>query len=1342
MSKMTRNIAFRNWLKANRQIRNINRLNKLNLGNKLALITIACILPCVLLASWFINYKTKNLLLSETDKLVQVTLQNTYNLIEAELLNFQQDARVLASGASFAKALRSNNFERVNEELDLVAANSPELFYLALLNREKKLVAVNTVDFYKNKLSAQNAVGFSLEGIDLSTGFHLKLPAMGAPGYDPALKQLDAFNRTKSQWFSAPVLDDEETLGWVLLSYRFEEELTDKLNQAIRRLQAFDYPLVGGHLENDQGDQFAGMEIVKDEGYLKQSKDLYLGGEKLLLEFYFDEAGLSRPIKNQTFIVITAVIPLILVLVAGVLLASNRLILKRIRNLEGSANAFKAGQFDYRIADAGGDEITLLANAFNQMGSSLSEYKEEMETLVRKRTEEAEESSRFLSNVLNQAAEAIITIDEKGAILSFNQTAEEIFGYSFEEIEGKNIKILMPANIAGGHDDYFGNYKRSGRTDLFISGRELTAIRKSGERFPIELSVSQVDSPKGRFFTGLIRDISDKVASQKVIKDSQQQLELVVDNTAIAFWDWKIKTGEVQFNQRWAEIVGYTLDELDPLSIETWNHLAHPDDLAKSGELLSAHWSGDSERYICESRMLHKDGHWVWVLDTGRVVEWDESGDPIRMVGTHLDITEQKEAKQELARQQQLLEQMSIQGRIGAWEADLVNHSVYWSDMTKHIHEVADDFEPDLEEAIHFYKEGESRDIITSAVERAISLGAPWHEELQLVTAKGREIWVLATGRAEFNNGKCVRLFGSFQDIDRRVKVQQELAEAKEAAEEAAVAKSSFLASMSHEIRTPMNGVLGMLGLLQKSQLTNEQLHHVHLAKSSGESLLTLINDILDFSKVEAGKLDLEILDFDLRAMLGDFAESIAQKAQEKGLELILDMTNIQHSLVKGDPGRLRQILTNLVGNAIKFTASGEVIISACIVEHDEALTLSMSIRDTGIGIPASRVNSLFDSFTQVDASTTRKYGGTGLGLAICKQLCELMNGSISIESEEGKGSCVFFDIELQTSTESKTVMPVAHTQGAEILVVDDNETNLQVLATQLRFWGANVQEAGDAIEAMRLLDQRLASDEPNFQAAFVDYHMPFIDGAELGMRIRAKEECAPMKLVMMTAISNRGDAQFFARLGYDAYFPKPVTTSDLFNALSVVLDDGEALEKAEPLVTHHYLKELEAETVAEAQEESSEVNEAEDSNETLSADIEDEAVVVWPETVRILLVEDNYINQAVAQGIMEGMGLSCDIAGNGVEAIAALKQAPDDAPYTLLLMDCQMPEMDGYQATQEIRNGTAGEFYQEVSIVAMTANAMKGDKERCLEVGMNDYLSKPIEPVALQSMLKKWLFT
>jgi len=610
---------------------------------------------------------------------------------------------------------------------------------------------------------------------------------------------------------------------------------------------------------------------------------------------------------------------------------------------------------------------------------------------------------------------------------------------------------------------------------------------------------------------------------------------------------------------------------------------------------------------------------------------------------------------------------------------------------------------------------------------RTIASGKVWHSEICNKAKDGSIYWVDTT-IVPFtgDNGKPEKYIAIRTDVTARKKVEAELTEAKDIAEEAVMAKGQFLASMSHEIRTPMNGVLGMLGLLQNTDLNDEQHHRLSVAQSSAKSLLGLINDILDYSKVDAGKLELEILDFNLRDMLGDISDVMGYQAQAKDIELILDVKGIEYTMVRGDPGRVRQVITNLVSNAIKFTTEGEITISLELHEKtQDRLLLNCSVSDTGIGIPEDKVADLFSLFSQVDASTTRKYGGTGLGLSIAKKLCQLMGGDISVTSKEGEGSCFKFTLMLVKSKQAQLAVPEVKIDELNILIVDDNRTNREVLCGQLKNWGAQVTEAEGGEQALQICDQRIEMEQMLFDIAFLDMRMPEMDGIELSKKLKADEKYSSMKLVMMTSMGHQGDARFFADLGFDAYFPKPVTTSDLFDALAVVVEDGDALHQAAPLLTSRYLKTLKHEKGAF----NGDANELQEK-------------VAWPDCCRILLVEDNHVNQLVASGILNEIGLQADIAANGLEAVRSLQQAPQDAPYTLVLMDCQMPEMDGYEASRAIRGARAGERNKAIAILAMTANAMDGDRKKCIDAGMNDYLSKPVDADKLLEKLIQWMPT
>lgn len=594
---------------------------------------------------------------------------------------------------------------------------------------------------------------------------------------------------------------------------------------------------------------------------------------------------------------------------------------------------------------------------------------------------------------------------------------------------------------------------------------------------------------------------------------------------------------------------------------------------------------------------------------------------------------------------------------------------------------------------------------VQSSMLESVHTLTQWKAQFRVQFADGTIAWRQGNAIPQREPDGSVLWHGFITDITDQKQTEAALNQAREAAEAANRTKGEFLANMSHEIRTPMNGVIGMIDLLLGSRLDLEQRRYAEIVRSSAESLLAIINEILDFSKIEAGKLELESLDFDPRAIVEDSMELLAIKAQTKGLDLICLIDAAVPDLVRGDPGRLRQILVNLIGNAVKFTSRGEVIVRVKLESMvDHRFTLVFEVQDTGMGIPSERLPFLFSPFVQVDGSTTRKFGGTGLGLAIGKRLSELMGGYIGVESVEGQGSRFWFTTILAPPKEPISTRPSKKTDfhGLKVLVVDDHATHRQSIAALLHSWHCHCQQAHTGEAALLKLQQALDVNEP-FAIVLLDLQSPEVNSVALCQRIKAHPGINDVQLIVMAAMGHcTGDVAKMNQLGFSACLTKPLRQSELRACLKLLTTDPTKPDTLTPALS----------TKSTSQ--------------------------VTGHPVRLLLVEDNPINREVALAVLSNAGYQPDAVHDGVEALTALQQVA----YDLVLMDCQMPQMDGYEATRKIRDPATGTLWPQIPIIAMTANAMKGDREKCLDAGMNDYIMKPVEAQELVQVVEHWLLS
>ena len=765
----------------------------------------------------------------------------------------------------------------------------------------------------------------------------------------------------------------------------------------------------------------------------------------------------------------------------------------------------------------------------------------------------------------------------------------------------------------------------------------------------------------------------------------RQYLEAVVQNSPVAILTLDNLQRIVSCNPAFCHLFGYTPDEiidreLDPL-------LTNDDTLEEAEQYTRRSSKGEVVHAV--TRRRRKDGSQVDVELFGVPVMVE--GEQIGALGLYHDLTQQRRAQAEVESQKQYWETLVQNSPVAIVILDLKERVVSCNPaFEKLFGYTQDEVIGQPIDALIVAENGE-RAAAAAYTQRAMS-GEMAHGIVRRRRKDGTTVDVELFGLPVSVDGQRVGVVGMYHDITDLVRARRE-------AEEADRAKSEFLANMSHEIRTPMNGVLGMLELALDTSLTEEQRDFLSTAHESAEALLSLINDILDFSKIEAGHLELEEISFNLRTMVEGVVDTLAHRAEAKGLEMACDIQEDCPSYVRGDPGRLRQILVNLVGNAIKFTEHGEVVVRvAQESQSDGRAAVSFTVTDTGIGIPHDRHAAIFERFMQLDGSTTRKYGGSGLGLAISRELVERMGGDIGVHSQPGKGSSFWFTVPLKTEPEPLRP-PIAAPHeliDMPVLIVDDNATSRLIMTRALQGFGCHVSSATNGPEAIEQLRIAARAGRP-FRVAFLDMQMPEMDGEETVRAIKGDGQIRHVSIVILTSMGKRGDASRLQALGCDGYLLKPIRRSQLAEALAAVVGQTKMAPspRRDGLITRHTLSEQ--------------------------------------KDIRILLAEDNPINSKLAVALLARAGYAVDTVEDGVQAVDAVREGC----YGLVLMDVQMPEMDGFDATKQIRTLETGK--RHTPIVAMTAHAMKGDRERCLAAGMDDYLPKPLQPNDLYAVLEKW---
>ncbi len=941
------------------------------------------------------------------------------------------------------------------------------------------------------------------------------------------------------------------------------------------------------------------------------------------------------------------------------------------------------------------DEVTALISTLTNDVSYALDALDATQDLIRSETR-----NRLL---LESSPSGIIGIDVEGNTTFVNPSAGKMLGYSPEDLTG----IPMHETIHHSYVDgsiYLSDVCPTNVTLLDGKVRSFdneVFWRRDNSCFPVGYTTHPI------YQEGIIQgavvvfqDITERIKIEEQRNEERRYLQNIIEGTHAGTWEWNLETGEAVYNERWAEIVGYQLSEIIPFTQKSWEQFVHPEDLKRANALIQKHLAGEVDYYECDIRMRHKDGRWIWIAARGKVTHRTLDGKPLIMSGTHIDATLRCEAEETLRMahaEERAIFDSATSGIV------LIKDGIIQRCNRKL-------------EAIFGYSAGEligqptrlwylddaAYAINALSMYRAITEGNADRLEQQLIRKSGGLFWARLSGKALDNDDGAKGFVIIIDDITGEHAATAQLIKAKDIAEEATKLKSDFLANMSHEIRTPMNGVLGMLELLSDSALSSNQLDWVKTAYSSGEALLDIINAILDLTKLEADKVDIEYIEFNLIDLVEDVCTLLSNRSHSKGLELNCYLPTTLVATWMGDPMRIRQVLTNLLGNAIKFTEQGEVSVTVQPVFEDSGQPqLRFEVNDTGIGISEDDLSRLFKPFIQADSATSRRFGGSGLGLSISKKLVDLMGGTLGVNSTPDKGSSFCFTLPLvQAVSESeanKLLAPTYDTSGKRALIADDNATHRTILNHYLSSWGLVVSEVDDGSSALMAL-QSSSLQGNSYDLILLDMQMPIMDGLTLAKCLTQIPAISSIPIILLRSDNQVGTTDYQETRIVQCLM-KPLRQKQLYDAIVNALKE----------------------------------NASSDFTSTKLHSVT-QTINHFPsfEGKKVLVVEDNKVNQKVIVSKLARFNIIPEVAENGQQAIDKLLETT----YDLIFMDCHMPILDGYAATQELRRLEAQEGLPHQIVVALTANALKGEREKCLAAGMDGYVTKPISTEQLTRLL------